>query len=422
MTTTEPRTSTSLAAPSAPTPSRTTVVRREPLGDAPIARRKVRGVPRGQTYSTVGALVVALSATTLLFGRLAPFSGAIAFVGVAYVLFIATYAALISQTERGPAVADGIATAVLWSSAVAVLVAIASVIIFTVAKGWPALHHGNFFTQDLHKTQPLDPLTKGGIEHAIVGTLWTVGIALVITVPLGFAAAVYLNESTGPLTRLIRTVVNAMTALPDILAGLFIYAVLVIPFHFSTGMAAGLALGIMALPIIIRTSDVVLRLIPGNLREAALALGGSRWRTAWVVVLPTARSGLATAVILGAARAVGETAPVLLTAGYTTYLNTNPLNGPMVSLPLAAYELVGSGLHATQVPRGFGAATVLLFIVIALFVVARLIGGRGAGQISDRARRRAVRRSQLEARRRDAAASGPAPAPLPAPDPQGAPA
>ena len=133
-------------------------------------------------------------------------------------------------------------------------------------------------------------------------------------------------------SRFVRIIVEAMTALPSIIAGLFIYATLIIILGFpKSGLAAALAISVMMLPIIIRAADVVIRLVPGNLKEASYALGASQVRTVWHVVLPTARSGLTTAVILGTARGVGETSPVLLTAGVTASLNTNPLDGPMIS-------------------------------------------------------------------------------------------
>ena len=176
---------------------------------------------------------------------------------------------------------------------------------------------------------PLDPLDVGGIAHAIVGTLIQIGIALAITIPLGIVTAVFLNEVGGRFARFVRTIVDAMTALPSIVAGLFVYsAIILLITHQRSGFAAALAITVMMLPIIIRASDVVLRLVAGNLREASYALGASRWRTVWHVVLPTARSGLVTAVILGTARGIGETSPVLLTSGVTAVMNTQPVPGP----------------------------------------------------------------------------------------------
>src|SRR5262245_20348893 len=132
----------------------------------------------------------------------------------------------------------------------------------------------------------------------------------------------------------------------------------------------------MMLPIIARASEVVLRVVPRELREASFALGASQWRTVWRVVLPTARPGLTTAVILGTARGLGETSPVLLTAGYTTYVNTNPVEGPMVSLPLLTFSLSRSP-EPVEIVRAFGAASVLMFIVLALFVCTRaVVSGR----------------------------------------------
>jgi phosphate transport system permease protein len=339
--------------------------------------------------------MASLCVTILLFGRVAAFSGFIGFVVMAYLCFLATYAVLLSVNNDGPAIRDKLVTVVLYSIALFLVIALGSVIVFTLIRGHKALFHSNFFTQDLSSTGDLAPLTRGGVKHALVGTLWTIGIALILTVPLGVSCAIYLNEVGGRFSRFVRTIAEAMTALPSIVAGLFIYLTWILTFHFEhSGLAAALALSVTMLPIIIRASDVVLRLVPGNLREASAALGAPAWRTVWNVVLPTAKSGLATAIILGTAWGIGETAPVLLTAGYTTYLNSNPVHGPMVSLPLVAYELVRSGLNPL-VNRGFAAAAFLLLVVVALFVVARLIGGRGPGQLS----RRQVRRNRRASKR-----------------------
>jgi phosphate transport system permease protein len=217
--------------------------------------------------------------------------------------------------------------------------------------------------------------------------------------PLGILGGIFLHEVPGPFSRFVRTVVDAMTALPDVVAGLFIYAtlILILGMGFS-GFAAGTALAITALPIIMRTTDVVLRLVPGSLTEASYALGSGQWRTVRSVVLPTARSGLATAVILGAARAVGETAPVLLTAGFTAAVNTDPFHGPMMSLPLFAYTSVQAS-EPNPIARGFGAAATLLILVLLLFAIARVIGGRGPGQLTRRQRRRRAAASQRDLKR-----------------------
>jgi phosphate transport system permease protein len=240
------------------------------------------------------------------------------------------------------------------------------------------LFHTNFLTQDQRGVGPQDPFTHGGVLHAIVGTLIEIGIAVSVALPLGVGAAVFMSEVGGRLAWIVRTVVEAMTALPSIVAGLFIYTVLIVDLHFpKTGFTASMALAVMILPIIARASDVVLRVVPSGLREASLALGASKWQTVWRVVLPTVRPGLATALILGVARGVGETSPVLLTSGASTFMNVDPFNQPMNSLPLYTYTAVRSG-EPRFIERGFASAAVLLSIVLVLFVIARLLARQRA--------------------------------------------
>lgn len=381
-----------------PAPETTLPVRPGPHAP-PAQRRVLRKFSRADALQMGGAFVSALATTLLIFGRLTPLAGRLGFVVVLFATYLVTYAVLVALTDDGPAVVDRVMTVLLTSSAVVALAALFSVVFFVLWRGRTALMNSNFFVEDLSVTGPLDPLSNGGISHAIVGTLIMTFIALVITVPLGVACSVYLTESSGRATNLVRTVVTAMTALPSILAGLFIFATWILVLGFErSGIAAAIAMSIMMLPIIIRSADVVLRLVPGNLREAAAALGASKWRTVWHVVLPTARSGLTTSVILGVARGVGETAPILLTAGFTSTMNLNPNEGPMVSLPLAAFELVRSP-QPSQVARGFATAAVLMILVLVLFTIARIVGGRPAGQLSKRQQRRTVTTSAKDVER-----------------------
>ena len=220
---------------------------------------------------------------------------------------------------------------------------------------------------------PQSPLTHGGVLMAIVGSFVEVGIAVCFALPLGIGTAVFMTEVGGRLSRVVRTVVEAMTALPDILAGLFIYTTLIIGLGFGrSGFAAAMSLTVMMLPIIARSAEVSLRIVPGGLREAGMALGASQWQTVRRIVLPTAKAGLATALILGVARAVGETAPVLITSGASTFTNANPFTDPMNSLPLFIFSAVRSG-EPLYIARGFGAASVLLGLVLALFVTTRFL-------------------------------------------------
>ncbi|MGW1411345.1 phosphate ABC transporter permease PstA [Streptomyces sp. NPDC002403] len=362
-------------------------------------RRSPRLLRATDVYALLGAAAAALSITWLLFARLLPFSGTVGFLAVAYGLFLALYALLVSFDENGPAVRDRLAAVVVQSLGLVMVVALGFVVVFTLWEGRKALPHLNFFTQDMAEAGPLDPLSAGGILHAILGTLEQITVALALTVPAGMVCAVFLNEVPGRFARFVRTVVEAMTALPSIVAGLFVYATVILALGFDrSGFAASLALAVMMLPIVIRAADVVIRLVPGTLREAAYALGTSRWRTVRHVVLPTARSGLTTSVILGTARGIGETSPVLLTAGFTAEINGDPLSGPQVSLPLATFEFVKSP-EPTMIARGFGTAAVLMALVLVLFVLARVIGGRGPGQLTRRQEHRRVRASRRDAER-----------------------
>ncbi|MCI0157009.1 phosphate ABC transporter permease PstA [Leifsonia shinshuensis] len=370
-------------------------------------RRDLRRTSAEDRFNLWGSLLSAAALALLLFGWFTPLTGQVGWAIVAYLIFIGLYALLVALRSTREDVADRVMTVLFVSAGVLLLAALVFVVLFALARGWAAVQHLNFFTQTMKFAGPLDPLSDGGILHALVGTLIQIGIALAITIPLGIATAVFLNEVGGRFARFVRTIADAMTALPSIVAGLFVYsAIIVFVTHQRSGFAASLAISVMMLPIIIRASDVVLRLVAQNLREASYALGTTRWRTVWHVVLPTARSGLVTAVILGTARGIGETSPVLLTSGITAEMNVDPFNGPMISLPLQVFDFVKSP-EPNMIARGFGAAAVLILLVLALFFVARLIGGKAPGQLSDRGRRRAAAAS-----RRDAARIAAQPAPV----------
>lgn len=362
-----------------------------PLAEEP---ERVRIGSAWQQRITPPGAIAASAALGLLLG---PVLGVIS-IGwvpvVSFVWFLALFVTLVNLSESRPTVIDRFWAALLWSAGAVVVTVLVMVIGYVLIQGWSVFKNlnwdisNNFFTSDLGTTTPLDPITKGGIVHAFVGTLEQITIALILTVPLGIATAIFLNEIGGRYARIVRTLVEAMTALPSVIAGLFIYAswILLVTKQFN-GFAAALAITVLMLPIMIRSADVVMRLVPGNLREAGLALGAGQWSVVRRVVLPTARSGLTTAIILATAHGIGETAPVLLTAGYTGNLNWNPFSGPQVSLPLAALELVKSPQKVMQ-QRGFATAASLLLLVLILFVAARLLGGQQAGQLSERQRRR----------------------------------
>lgn len=365
-----------------------------PAALAAEVRRSTSILRLTDVIRAVGSAAAGVGLAAWLFVFVLPLEGALGFVLVAYGLFVLFFTALTAIDENGPSVRDRIASVIVHSLAVLLLIALVSVVVYTVGRGLEPLAFLNFIIEDMSNAGPLDPLSRGGVLHAIVGTLIMIAIALAISIPLGLTTAVFLTEFPGRYARFVRTVVEAMTALPSIVAGLFIYATVIIALGFDrSGFAASLAITVMMLPIIIRSADVVLRLVPGSLKEASLALGASRFRTVWTVTLPTARSGLTTAIILGTARGIGETSPVLLTAGATTFLNLDPFSGPMTSLPLTTFTFVKSP-EPSMIARGFGTAAVLMVVVLLLFTIARLIGGRGPGQLTARQRRRREQQSR----------------------------
>jgi phosphate transport system permease protein len=348
----------------------------DPSFDRPRAVGRARIEDRGVL---VGAASASLALTWLGFGQLFPMRGLVGFVVVWWLAFVVVYAGLTALTESRAVVTDRIVTAMLWTGALVLGTALTSMVVYTFVQGVHAISHANFFTQDMSGVGPTASLDRGGILHVLVGSLVEISIAVVVTVPLGIGTAVFMSEVGGPFSQIVRTVVEAMTALPSIVAGLFIYTVLIVELHVErTGFAAAMAISVMMLPIIARAAYVVLQVAPGGLREASLALGVSRWRTVRSVVLPTVRPGLATAVILGVARGVGETSPVLLTSGASTYFNANPVVDPMNSLPLFVFSAVRSG-EPVFIERGFGAATVLLTVVLVLFAATRFLARQRGG-------------------------------------------
>ena len=374
-----------------------TWIRRSEMTEPPKGvelRRSTTTIRTVDVIRLFGSAAAALGFTSWIYFFALPLQGELGFIVIAYVVFVALFALLTSFDENRVTVKDRIVSVFVHSLAALLLIALFSVVIYTVGRGIAPLGNLNFFTEDMSNAGPLDPLTQGGVLHAVLGTLIMIAIALAISIPLGLLTAVFLSEFPGRYAKFVRTVVEAMTALPSIVAGLFIYATIIVFLGFNrSGFAASLAITVMMLPIIIRSADVVLRLVPGNLKEAARALGASTWRTVWTVTLPTARSGLTTAIILGTARGIGETSPVLLTAGATTFLNVNPFSGPMTSLPLTTFTFVKSP-ELNMIARGFGTAAVLMVLVLILFALARAIGGRGPGQLSTRQQRARTRQSK----------------------------
>jgi phosphate transport system permease protein len=388
-TTQDPR----IAAPSpAASPSTPSAPRQPPARERrPRRPRELTGL---DVATIAGCLASSLCLNWLVFARLTDGIGWFGFGLCVFVVFLVLLFVVTADRIGPTAAADRVATAVVVTSAACLLVPLVWLIGFVVVKGLPALT-GGFFVHDQRGITPVLPSSAGGASHAIVGTVEQVGLALLWSLPLGLLAAVFLNESRSRWRRPVRIFVDAMSGLPSIVAGLFIFAVLILPYAkkielFSyNGFMASLALAMIMLPTITRTVEVVLRLVPDGLREASLALGSSRARTVWSVVLPTARTGITTAVVLGIARAVGETAPLLFTAFGYDLMNSNPFKGPQESLPLFVFRNIRKPAESA-IERGYAGALVLMIIVLALFGIARFIG-------RDRSKRRSrgTRRASL---------------------------
>ena len=327
-----------------------------------------------------GCAVSAISGTWLVYERLTRATGALGFWLCAFAVFLVLTYVVVRRLEGHLVAVDRVACAVVCSGALALVVPLVFILGWVIDRGVKALKP-NLFTQDMTTAAAGTPLDHGGALAAIIGSGEQVGLALLLSVPLGLLTAVFLNEVRGPLRRSVRLFVDAMSGVPSIVAGLFIFAVLKAGHFQFSGFAASCALSVLMLPTITRTSEEVLRLVPSGLREASLALGAPQWRTVWSVVLPTARSGLITSVVLGVARAVGETAPLLLTAFGNSHLNSNPFHGPQDALPLYVYNLYRADSDLLN-DRAFAAALVLVALVLVLFTIARIAGNRRPGHPS----------------------------------------
>lgn len=389
----------------------------EMLADRPIDDHPRVDRPRAISSRTAddwlslgGAFVGSLCLSWLLYTQVLPFSGKLGFVLFWYAVFVGLYAGVTAISQPLPVVRDRVMSALVQGLAAVVGLVLIATVVYTFIRGFPAYRHLSFFTEDMANAGPLDPLSKGGAKAAIVGSLIELGLAMVISLPLGLITAIYMVEIGGRFSRIVRTVVEAMTAVPDLVAGLFIYAFWLVALHEDrNGFAASMALSITMLPIIARSAAVFLATVPSGLREASAALGAPMWRTVWSVVLPTARPGLATAVILGLARGIGETAPVLIVSAPSSYFEANPFGNPMNSLSLFAYTLIRApddNSHA----RGYGAACLLLGVVIILFVLIRLLARPRKPEPGPLRRLVGATRTSFASRTSSAVTSAPAPA------------
>jgi phosphate transport system permease protein len=284
--------------------------------------------------------------------------------------------ASIKGFQLGSAAAkDALVNSLVAFGAIVTVIPIASILFTVLQKGLPGISL-NLFISDMSMATPTDPLSNGGLLHAITGTLALVTLALIMSVPIGILTALYLTEIKGRFTSPIRFLVQAMSGVPSIVAGLFILSAVLYPITKSfSGFMGSLALTILMIPTIARTSEEVLNLIPNDLREAGVALGGTQWRTVAMIVLPAAKSGLVTAVILGVARIAGETAPLLLLTGGGDKVNPNAFSGPLGSLPYYIWKSFNAG-SPEAITRAWAGLLVLVGLVLILFTAARYLGSK----------------------------------------------
>ena len=327
-----------------------------------------------QRLTTV-AIYVAAVLTSYLVVEVSALKGKLAYFVVFFFASI-TIDFIISYLQRGMASAkDAVARGFVTAGMVFAVLPILSILFQVIKRGYKGLHL-SLFTHDMSVTSVNDPIANGGLLHAITGTVILVTIALLVAMPIGILTAVYLTEIRGKFSAPIKFLVQAMSGVPSIVAGLFILSAFVYPITGSlSGFAGSLALMILMIPTIARTSEEVLLLIPNDLREAGVALGGTQWRTVALIVVPAAKSGLVTALILGIARVAGETAPLVLLTGGGEKVNPNPFSGPMGSLPLYIWKCFGQGTEES-ITRAWSGILVLLVIVLGLFIAARFLSER----------------------------------------------
>ncbi|GAA1901303.1 phosphate ABC transporter permease PstA [Streptantibioticus ferralitis] len=332
-----------------------------PLNSLLSHRRMPRWAPAG--------IAVAAIALGSGIGAVAGLASKLQWCLIALVLFVALTYLITARVEGRRQAKDRVATSLVWACFVVAVVPLYSLLQTTISKGVKVLD-GNFLGHSMGGVITTQP--GGGVYHAIIGTLEQVALASLIAVPVGLLTAIYLVEyGRGKLAKVVTFFVDVMTGVPSIVAGLFILAfwIIILGFGYS-GFAGALALSILMMPVVVRSTEEMLKLVPNELREASLALGVPKWRTIVKVVLPTSIGGILTGVMLAVARIAGETAPVLLLVFGNQLINNDPFNGAQSSLPYYVYEQYTNGNDASF-DRAWAAALVLIAFVMILNLVAR---------------------------------------------------
>ena len=324
-------------------------------------------------------LPIAIATAAFLFGVQFEFALITVFLPLQIIAGLAVGTKLFGKRGRGDAMLSILT--IFFAALVAVL--LCSVLWSVIENGAKAMSV-QFLTQNNVYISPTTSLEYGGVGHSIIGTLLVVGLSAVFTVPLGIAIAVYLTETRGKARGIVRTLIQAMSGLPSVVAGLFVFAAFIVTgITQYAGWAGSLALLPLMLPTVTRIAEESLRLVPADLRSAAVGLGAPNYRAFLQVVMPAARSGLVTAILLGVARIVGETAPLLVTTFAASTTSFNVFNGPISTLPTYLYTFI-SNTAAVSTQRAWGAALVIVLLVGILFTTARVITRPNVGNKKNR--------------------------------------
>ncbi|WP_151530226.1 MULTISPECIES: phosphate ABC transporter permease PstA [Corynebacterium] len=272
---------------------------------------------------------------------------------------------------------NSIATVVIYSAMVLAMVPLVWVLWEVVSRGIGAVLQPEWWTAS--QIGILYNVEGGGALHAIVGTLVQVGIASILSIPIGIFTAIYLVEynNGGRLAKVTTFMVDILTGVPSIVAALFIYSVWVVLFGFErSGMAVALSLVLLMIPVVVRNTEEMLRVVPHDLREASYALGVPKWKTIARIVLPTALSGIVTGIMLAIARVMGESAPVLILVGSFQGINWDPASGPQSSLPLMMLDMYKAGSSDAVLAKMWGAALTLVLLIALLNIAARIVSAK----------------------------------------------
>ena len=297
-------------------------------------------------------------------------AGALLTVFLPLQLLAAAIAAIVTRGRRG--IADSQLSVFVYFATFSVVILLGS-ILFSIANWGLKAVSPHFIYQNNVYITPTTSLDYGGAGHALVGSLLVVGLATLIAVPLGLAVAVYLTETRGRLKGPVRFLAQSMSGLPSIVAGLFVYAVFIATGTANlSGWLGSLALALLMIPTVVRMAEEVLKLVPGDLRSAALALGAPQRRAFFQVIMPTAKAGLITAVLLGVARVVGETAPLILTTRLMSETSFNPFYGDLATLPTYIFSNLTAGFDTGRA-RAWAAAFLLLAVVGLIFGATRAL-------------------------------------------------